>query len=398
MAKPQNIDTDTRDREAFEAQFASEPNAQLPQTVQQVMIDDRPLGAMRVAVERDLQKVMANIRKEATAAGDDFFYSWPTKNKDGSVGEVSGASVKCANAVSRIYGNCSVQVRAFDQGPHWIFYARFYDMETGYVYERPFQQRKGQNVGGKMDKDRAADIVFQIGVSKAARNVVCNALSTFTDYAFDVAREQLVEKIGKNLPKYVELVKKRLAEMNVALVRVESVRGKTIATWNAGDVAKTVAEIQGVNDGMAHPDELWPTAEAKGPRPTQDDTPAADDKPKGEPVKPTEGSGKPTAAEGKPAATDAPVVTEAKGEVIVDPAKAEAEYQDMFARAEKAIELNSADLDATTRETIAELDEGVRETIKNWEGLDDEDKSLLLGRWNTKVLERQRTLTRGKKR
>jgi hypothetical protein len=97
----------------------------------------------------------------------------------------------------------------------------------GFVLERPFQQRKGQNVGGGMDKDRATDIVFQIGTSKAARNVVCNALSEFTDFAFAVAREQLVEKVGKNLDKFRNQVLERLATLKVDVKRVELTRGKT---------------------------------------------------------------------------------------------------------------------------------------------------------------------------
>lgn len=268
---------------SFNETFAQEaPEAQLPAAIQQVMIDDRPQGAMKVSVKRDIREVMKNIRAEATAAGDDFFYAWPTKNKDGTRGEVSGASVKCANAVSRIFGNCTVKIRAFDQGPHWIFYAQFYDMETGYVYERPFQQRKGQNIGGKMDKDRATDIVFQIGVSKAARNVVCNALSTFTDYAFDVAREQLVEKIGKNLASYLTRITKRLAELDVDVKRVEAVRGKPMDKFNASDAAKTIAEIQGITDGMTHPEELWPvidtTGAASGSRPAMSEAEFVDDR------------------------------------------------------------------------------------------------------------------------
>jgi hypothetical protein len=195
-----------------------EPPMNVPAAIQQVIMDERPQGAIKVAQKRDLQTIMVDIRKVATAAGDDFFYSWPVQVKDKATGKmrtdyVEGPSVKCANAVSRIYGNCQVKVRVFDQGPHWIFYAQFYDMETGYVYERPFQQRKNQNVGGKMDRDRAQDMVFQIGASKCARNAVTNALSEFTDYAFDVAKEQLVDKIGKNLAKWLERVVTRLEEL-----------------------------------------------------------------------------------------------------------------------------------------------------------------------------------------
>jgi hypothetical protein len=409
--------TDDRTSDDFASSFAQEaPEAQLPAAVQQVIMDERPQGAMKVAKERDLQKVLRDIKQIASAAGDDFFYRWPVKSKDPNTGQyvtdwVEGPSVKCANAVARIYGNCAVKVRAFDQGPHWILYAQFYDMETGFVYERPFQQRKNQNIGGKMDKDRALDMVFQIGCSKAARNAVCNALSEFTDYAFDVAREQLVEKIGKNLEGSKNRVLDKLAELGKnmdprqLLKRIEAIRGKPLASWVASDVARTVAEIQSVNDGMAHMDELWPPSEAGAPRPTEDSvtsstTPATD--------KPAETAKVETAAddrpkqEGQPASTAAPVVDDADARA----ATAEAEREDSFKRCEQAIELNKKELDnhnlgdGAASVKFEEFSSTVRETIKNWHLLDDEDKAVLLGRWNSAELEWKRAQGRktGKRR
>lgn len=390
---------------------------QLPQTVQQVMIDERPQGAMKVDVKRNLQEVLRNIKTIATAAGDDFFYSWPTKNKDGTKGVVEGPSVKCANAVSRIFGNCSVKVRAFDQGPHWIFYAQFYDMETGYVYERPFQQRKAQNIGGKMDKDRATDIVFQIGVSKAARNVVCNALSEFTDYAFDVAKEQLVDKIGRNLPKHLEKAKARLAELKVDLVRVEIARGKPADKWLAADLARVISEIQAIQDGMGHPDDVWPQQEAGAPRPSFADEPepqrqqqaaggtggdkgqAATEAPKGaqggaegqakvavEPA--TGGTGAAPAATGGDGGTG-----DQTGEDAADDATVKA-FDDAEGYLAKLIE----DLQVTPVVDLEAYKAKGRTIINEWPNLDEEDKAVLLGRWNTANLEHQRKATRGGKK
>ncbi len=416
------------------------PSAQVPATIQQVMIDDRPTGALDVKVRRDLKKVMQDIKTIATAAGEDFFYSWPTKNKDGTTGTVEGPSVKCANAVSRIYGNCVVQVRAFDQGPHWIIYARFVDLETGYVYERPFQQRKNQNVGGKMDKDRALDVVFQIGVSKAARNAVCNALSEFTDYAFEIAKAKIVETIGKDIERYRAKVLERLAELDVDPSRVEAVRGKTRDKWLAQDLAKIIAELQGVGDGMAHPDELWPPIEAGAPRPKPEDfkeggevkapaagtegketsvaakepaPPAGDTKPateqaQGAPqpaAQPTAASEAPKAegsAEPRPQAPAEPEgpkpAEEAKqepptDEPAVDPAALKA--AEAFEQAERYLshQVDQAN-DARDVAALDELDKVVREQLAAFADMDPEDRSVLQGRWNTAVLERKRVLSR----
>lgn len=426
-------DTSVADRlESIESAFEEAPRAELPATVQQITMDERPRGAISVNVKRDEKEIFRKIKVIATAAGDDFFYSWPTKNKDGSKGVVEGPSVKCANAVARLFGNCSVKVRVFDMGANWIFYAQFYDMETGFVLERPFQQRKGQNVGGGMDKDRAADIVFQIGTSKAARNVVCNALSEFTDFAFAVAKEQLVEKVGKNLPKFLQQVKDRLVELKIDLARVEQVRGKPADKWLATDLAKCIAEIQAVNDGMAHPDELWPSPEAQAgaPRPQEADFKPGDPKPaetpgpaKPEPDKPAAAvppvqadpktdsppaaSPGPVAAEGaKPPAdairgtTESVVAAEVpQGEEAGASSQAD---QEGPTAAEKALEQAEAVVqrgidnlaNLRTPEEIDKAAPSIVEIMGEIEGLDPEDLALLKNRWTTAQLERKREMTR----
>lgn len=424
-------ETETAETTNFEEVFQQQPRAQVPAEIQQVVMDERPRGAISVHVKRDLSEVLKQLRVIATAAGDDFFYSWPTKNKDGSTGVVEGPSVKCANAVARIYGNCTVKVRTFDQGTHWIFYAQFYDLETGFVYERPFQQRKAQNIGGKMDKDRATDIVFQIGASKAARNAVCNALSEFTDFAFAVAKEQLVAKIGKNLDKFRAQVIARLAELKVDVSRVEQIRGKVAASWLAPDVAKVIAEIQGVNDGMAHPDELWPPIEAGAPRPQPSDfkpaaaepgqAPAADKRaPEGPKT-----DGQPAASPGPQAGAPDPVTQEAVARLVETGEKATqaAQAGAQGGAAEEAGQASQADgdgpspaeeaLDRGTAivqrgidnlqalRTADEIDKAapsIVEILGEIEGLDPEDLALLKNRWITAQLERKREIGRKAKR
>lgn len=260
--------------EAFDA---SQVPAERPAGPQQITIDNRPNGAQKVAVYRQKATVLREIKTLANAAGDGWFYRWPVKNKDGTTDWVEGPSVKCTNAVAREYGNCFVQVTAVDLGQHWMINARFLDLETGFALERPYQQRKGQNIGGKMDKDRALDIVFQIGVSKATRNVVANALAEFVDYGFDEAKAAIVGRVGKNLDGYKAKVAARLIELKVPADRVEAQVGKTIDKWLAPDVARVIAEIQSVVDGMADPDEMWPPKEFGTARPSEnDERPARD--------------------------------------------------------------------------------------------------------------------------
>lgn len=219
--------------------------------------------ARRIADPRDLARVMNNIKIMAGAAGTDWYYRWPVKNKDGTKSFVEGPSIKCASAVARMYGNCEVTCVVKESMTHHIFEATFVDLETGFCLTRPFQQRRSQNLGTGMDKERQADIVFQIGVSKATRNVVNNALETFTDFAKEEAKKSLVEKIGKNLDGNRKRVVELLAENKIDLKRVEFIYAKPWTEWLATDMAKMYAEIKAISDGMANPDETYPPTKAE---------------------------------------------------------------------------------------------------------------------------------------
>lgn len=225
---------------------------------------DRVFGAQKVAVERDEASILRKITTLAAAAGEDWFYRFPVRGKGGETSYIEGPSIKCANNVARYYGNCDIDVRVYDLGDSYMFYARFMDLETGYSLVRPFRQRKGQKVM-KTDAGRAEDIVFQIGASKAIRNVVNNALEFFTQRAMDEAKNSIIEKVGKKLNEYRDRVKTRLAELKIDISRVEHIRGRAAAQWIAADVAMTIAEIQAINDGMATADETYPIPGATAP-------------------------------------------------------------------------------------------------------------------------------------
>jgi len=233
------------------------------------------ITAQKVAVERDHSKIFQKLKVLAAAAGESWYYRWPTKNKNGSTGWVEGPSIKLANNLAREYGNCQVNVRAFDQPDHWLFYARFVDVETGYSLERAFQQRKNQSTSKKMDKDRELDIVFQIGQSKAIRNVIVNALETHADFAMQEAKQQIVAKVGKDLDGWREKILDRLKEIKFDVRRVERVVGKSSDQWLAKDIARLVAELHSINDGMATADETYPPI-APGDEPTIDQFEAQD--------------------------------------------------------------------------------------------------------------------------
>lgn len=226
-----------------------------------VSIHDGIITAKKVEVARDDGKILQKISAHAAVAGSDWFYRFPVKKKGGGQDWITGPSIKCANNVARLYGNCQVDVRVQDAGATWIIYARFVDYETGFSYTRPFQQAKNASrMGGQGPEAdaRRLDIALQIGASKAIRNVICNALETFTNFAFDEAQKNLVGRVGKDLPKYKAKVKERIEELKVDLKRVETALGRAYDKWLAPEVAQLIAELQSINDGMATPDELWP--------------------------------------------------------------------------------------------------------------------------------------------
>ena len=239
---------------------------------------DRVFGAQRVAIYRDTSRVLAEIKALAAAAGEAWYYRYPAKNKDGGTDWIEGPSIKLANDVARIYGNCDIDIRMHDLGDSWLFYARFTDYETGYALTRPFQQRKGQSSMKVKDAGRALDIAFQIGASKAIRNVTVNALQTYADFGFEEARNSLVEKIGKDLAGWRDRVIEKLGNVPVPVGNVERVIGRAAKDWLAADVARIIAMMKAINDGMATIDETFPAPDkqvAGTEQTTQQDQPAS---------------------------------------------------------------------------------------------------------------------------
>jgi hypothetical protein len=228
-------------------------------------IAERVIGAQPVAVYRDEQKILQKLATLAAAAGSDWFYRFPVRKAGGGQDFIEGPSIKLANDVARIFGNCAIEVRELDVGDAWVFYARFTDIETGFSMERAYRQRKSQGSMKTKDADRQLDIAYQIGQSKAIRNVITNGLQLYCDYAFEQARDSLVEKIGKALDAWRKRTVEGLAKMPVELARVERTIGRAAKDWLAPDIARIVASMKSVADGMATTDEVFPPATEVSP-------------------------------------------------------------------------------------------------------------------------------------
>lgn len=222
---------------------------------------DEMITAQRVAVPRSPARIMAELKALAMARGEAYVYSWTVNDRrNRRQVTIEGPTVKLANDVARIYGNCLVKVRVDETPTHWIITPRFIDLETGYGYERPFQQRKSQDTGMK-DADRQADLVFQIGVSKAIRNVIVNVLSTYVEYAVEESKSGLAKKFTnpENVEKANAFIDRVMEEYHIAELRVQAVVGRKRADWTVKDLVRVYAEMRGIHEKMTVPDEIYPS-------------------------------------------------------------------------------------------------------------------------------------------
>jgi len=253
------------------------------------------ITAQRVAVPRNHTALLQKLAALSGAMGRQYIYSWPVKDRArGGEMTVEGPTIKLANDLAREYGNCIVDVRVQDFPGYWLFYARFVDLETGFSMTRSFQQRKSQNTGMK-DVDRATDIVFQIGQSKAIRNVVVNSLSTYVEYMMEEAKKNLLEWVGNNAEKAHTYIDKVVDQHQIAINRIEATVGRARSKWTVGDIAKVLTECRGISENMTRADDVYPTADSK----------AKADKAETEPEKPAAKKPAKKAAAKKPAETEA---------------------------------------------------------------------------------------------
>lgn len=236
------------------------------------------ITAQRCAVPRNMTRILVNLKALASAAGKEYVYGWEVNDrKNNRKVWIEGPTIKLANDLAREYGNCQVDCRVMDEGRHWIFYARFVDLETGFSMVRAYQQRKGQDTGMK-DDQRAMDLIFGIGQSKAIRNVVVNALSTLANYCVDAAKGSLLDKVSNSPEKAREWIKSQLVKLEINIKRVEAVHGRTAAHWTVPDMARIYTEIQSIVDGMVNAEDVYPLPD-EAEKKTRVESPLAEEKP-----------------------------------------------------------------------------------------------------------------------
>lgn len=213
--------------------------------------------AVQVIKPRDLNLIESRCINEAARAGDSFYYSW---SQGGSI--VEGNTVGAALMMVRNWGNCAVDVRVQETVNSYIFYAAFIDLETGFNLVRPFKMSK-QSPKTKEGKDiykgeRGKDIIFQIGASKATRNVVMNAIPKWlTEKVIATAKKNVVaqvEKMGK--PKATEVITKKAEALKIPFERIEANYGKA-TSWDTDKIVAVMGALRSVEDGIESMEDVF---------------------------------------------------------------------------------------------------------------------------------------------
>lgn len=237
--------------------------------------------SMQVLKARNLNYVEKKCLEEAAIAGEEFIYQWPVKKrmKDGTYKneQLIGLSVGAALAIARNMGNNAIDVQVEERPEAYIFYGAYIDLETGFNLRRAFRQRKEQNMGEKYKKDgRAEDIVFQIGQSKAIRNVALNAApSWLTKKIQDAALNSFASKVDKEPTKYKTMCLNLAKKLFVGLDRIELKYGKE-SGWDVRKIISLLTELRTIEDGYDDIENVFPTeekAEDKKPPETQPEQP-----------------------------------------------------------------------------------------------------------------------------
>lgn len=245
------------------------PQLAMPMAMQRVQTTY--MTAVTPQVPRNLKLVQRRFFEECELMGEDAYFSWGS-GKD----HVEGPSIELALAAARCWGNCAVeQLPAIETATSYVFTSAFIDLETGYTLTRQFRQSRKWTVSGKMDEERKEDIRFQIGQSKAIRNVVVNALRTFVNLGLERSKLGVRNKIEK----YIERNSIEAARQLILgeLKKVGIAEGQVLAKFEyaavgaltVDDMVRLRGDLKAIQVGEEAATNLFPPANAAAPKPSQ---------------------------------------------------------------------------------------------------------------------------------
>jgi len=254
----------TTDFDEFtDADFESLP-AVTQQPAGQTMVQVRGSYSTAVAVQkpRDLHSVTRALEQESQLAGESFYYGWGA-GKD----RIEGPSIGLAVAAARCWGNCAIELLPMQDTPtSWVFTAAFVDLETGFTITRQFRQSKKWTVHGKHDAERKDDMRFQIGQSKATRNVILKAVPEWlVDKALAAAKAGVRAKIeayikSKGMSAAIDVLVSSLAKVGVTEPHILDKCG--VATLQGLTVENLVilkGDLTAIQNGQEFANVLFPS-------------------------------------------------------------------------------------------------------------------------------------------
>ena len=276
------------------------PHAQVPLAPVQ-RVQGQYSTAIQVQRPRDITKVRNDAAIVGGLMGKACFYAWGAGDN-----RVEGITVKLAEELARIWGNCALDMQPVQESHDaWIFTASFIDLETGYTMSRQFRQSKRWKVHGNFDQERKDDIRFQIGQSKALRNVILNCIPEYVvraaiDSAKGNLRGKLEEAIKKNgRDPVIARMLESLKRLGVDEARLLSAFSYTkTAAFTIDDLVVIRANIDAIEEGSASVDECFPPTQSEKAEATESKTNAIAGRLGGENgAPPGKGSASPSAGE-----------------------------------------------------------------------------------------------------
>lgn len=232
--------------------------------------------AVRVQVPRDLDKLREDVVKEAGYMGEDFFYAWEQNDKHSPTGKslIKGMGIEGALVLARNWSNCTCEIEIIEDAPgFWVLQATFIDFERGFTLPRLFRQRKVER-HGKFDAERALDIAFQIGQSKAQRNAIDKAMPQWLVRDAMAAATAAAEKRYENVKDAVARFVKYAQRHGIAPQQLEARIGRPFANWNAGDCVLLASVFRAIQQNEISLADAFPPIEVSE-QPVAQPAPAA---------------------------------------------------------------------------------------------------------------------------
>ena len=197
------------------------------------------MTAVSVTKPRDLAVVLKGVMEEIALDPEEMFYYWEVKTKNDGMKPVEGGSISLALAVVQNWTNVALLMKVEEDNTHYTFYPTLIDVEKGFTLTRAFKQIK-KGYTGKMDKERAQDLQFQKGQSKAIRNLISNGTSrVLWKKCYRAARALYIKELEKgDISDKVDRCIIAFDQMGVHVDRLKSyVNIDDISRWTGTELA-----------------------------------------------------------------------------------------------------------------------------------------------------------------